>query len=94
MPRDKFKPKDFESYREKTVSLEDRISRLEEARPEPIEGDYLRSKKDVRDDYFADEARKKEDRGEPKERKRRPLKKPKRMIRNWDARKARRRAER
>jgi hypothetical protein len=93
MPKDKFKPKEFADFEKKKsyVALEDRVERLEKGRTAPEEGEFNRSSKDVREDYFADEKRAEEDRGEKKEQKRRPLKQPRKMIRKWDTRSAKRR---
>jgi hypothetical protein len=99
MPKDKFKPKEFsdverDSKKRTYVDYETRVERMDKDRPAPEEGEFARSPKDVREDYFSDEERAKEERGEPKPPKRRALKAPKRMIRKWDTRKAKRRSAR
>lgn len=96
MPRKKyqFKSKDFEDYRKDSGErLEDYESRLSPERTEKLEGDYLRSPRDVSDDYWGDVDREKRE-APKKERHRRPLKNTRRMIKKWDTRKAKRNASR
>jgi hypothetical protein len=97
MPRKKynFEPKTFERYQKETgSSIEEHESRLNTERSESDEGDFIRDHKDVKEDYWRDVARAKRDAPEPPPRKSRPYKNPKRMIKNWDKRKASRRSYR
>jgi hypothetical protein len=94
MPRDKLKPKDFEDYRKGSGErLEDYESGLTPERPEPLEGDFLRSPRDVSEDYWNDIDREKRE-NPPKPRHQRPLKNTRKLIKKWDSRKARRNASR
>lgn len=86
MPRDRFKPKEFEDYRENVPNIDKYERRLNKReRTEKLEGDYAKSPQDVAEDYWGDIRREKEENPAP-ERKPRPYKKPRDIIRKFPKR--------